>query len=214
MTAEAPSNKTVLPGGIFFLRGWLGVIVFLPLGILVACSEPKALVGSYGGFAFSALGGAVLLGGIVYRTWAQLYVGGRKTTSLVCTGPYSLSRHPLYFGTFLVGIGAGIMLQSLTWLVLYLALFPMIYLPVIAEEERALRANHPDAHKDFVGRIPNRILPRLRDFNAGEKYGEVHMKAQWNQGKRGLLTLAAIPALEFVQILRSSGVLPTWLNLY
>jgi protein-S-isoprenylcysteine O-methyltransferase Ste14 len=212
--ASSSTPKTVLPGGIFFLRGWLGVLTLTPLGVAVALSEIPCQAGTFGCLFWSVFGASIIVAGLVWRTWAMLYVGGRKTVSLVQTGPYSLSRHPLYFGTFLVGIGAGVMLQSITWTAAFLVLFPLIYMPVIAEEERALRLNHEQPFDAFVSHVPNRILPRWRDFQAGEKYGDVHMKAQWNQAKRALLTLAAIPAIELIQTMRTAGTIPAWWHLF
>jgi len=185
-----------------------------PLGIAVAFSGLPSHTGAFGCLACSTGGALIIIAGVVWRTWAMLYVGGRKTKSLVQVGPYSLSRHPLYFGTFLVGVGAGVMLQSFTWTAAFIALFPLIYMPVIAEEERALRANHPTPFDEFKSRVPNRILPRWSDYRSGGKYVEVHMKAQWNQAKRGLLTLAAIPAIELIQTMRSTGMIPAWWYLY
>jgi protein-S-isoprenylcysteine O-methyltransferase Ste14 len=211
---EAPdTTKTVLPDGVFFLRGWLGILVLVPLGFAVVFSGIHAPADSISCYLCSAAGAAVILTGTIWRSWAMLYVGGRKTKELVRVGTYSMSRHPLYFGTLLVGIGAGIMLQSITWTARYLGLFPLIYLPVIGVEERALRMTHPATFQEFVFAVPRRILPRFSSFDPGGRFREVHMKAQWNQAKRGLVTLAAIPAIELLQLLRSDGVLPVWWNL-
>jgi protein-S-isoprenylcysteine O-methyltransferase Ste14 len=37
---------------------------------------------------------------ILGRTWASLYIGGRKIDELVTVGPYSTMRNPLYFFPF------------------------------------------------------------------------------------------------------------------
>ncbi|MGB0952914.1 MAG: methyltransferase family protein [Planctomycetota bacterium] len=162
---------------------------------------------------WSSLGALLILTGVLWRTWAMLYVGGRKSRTLVQTGPYSLSRHPLYFGTFLVGLGAGVMLQSITFVAAFLLLFPIIYLPVIQEEERVLHWNHPLDFEGYRMRVPHRFLPSLRSVEMGEPTLRVHVKAQWNQAKRGLLTLAAIPMLQLLLTLRSQGNLPVWFSL-
>src|SRR6188474_3140118 len=65
---------------------------------------------------------------IIGRTWASLYIAGRKIDQFVTEGPYSIVRHPLYFFSILGAAGAGAQLGSvvagvvsgvLAWLVFY-----------------------------------------------------------------------------------------------
>lgn len=212
--SKPPSQPVVRqPGGIFLLRGWLGILTLTPLGFATALSVlPFSSFGLYG-ILWSTVGALLILTGVLWRTWAMFYVGGRKSRTLVQTGPYSLSRHPLYFGTFLVGLGAGVMLQSLTFVAAFLVVFPIIYLPVIQEEERVLHWNHPNQFERFRLHVRHRFLPSLRRVEMGDPTLRVHVKAQWNQAKRGLLTLAAIPLLQLLQTLRSQGSLPVWFSL-
>jgi protein-S-isoprenylcysteine O-methyltransferase Ste14 len=46
------------------------------------------------------------------RIWCSLYIGGFKTNSLISGGPYSLCRNPLYFFSFLGGIGIGLATET------------------------------------------------------------------------------------------------------
>ncbi|MBN8965496.1 MAG: isoprenylcysteine carboxylmethyltransferase family protein [Rhizobiales bacterium] len=49
---------------------------------------------------------------ILGRTWASLYIGGRKIEQFVTNGPYSVMRNPLYFFSILGAAGAGAQLGS------------------------------------------------------------------------------------------------------
>lgn len=206
-------QPSALPGGIFHWRGKLGIVGLAPLLLLTVTSPIHAHLGEYAYLLCSAIGALLIVIGVGWRSWAMLFVGGRKSRELVQEGPYSLSRHPLYFGSFLVALGAGVMLQSLTFSLVILLGFPWLYLPVIAEEERILQQNHGQSFRDFCERVPQRLFPRWHTFAAGGRYQQVHLRAQWNQAKRGLVTLAAIPMLELLQTMRSNGVLPEWLTL-
>ena len=75
------------------------------------------------------------------------------------TGPYAHVRNPLYLGSIL--IAAGFALALLSWIVALLLaiMFLLIYVPVIASEERFLRATFPD-FDDYRRRVP-RLIPRL-----------------------------------------------------
>jgi protein-S-isoprenylcysteine O-methyltransferase Ste14 len=93
--------------------------------------------------------------------WLRAYASGtvKKNQELTVTGPYAHTRNPLYLGSML--IAAGFALALLSWPVaLVLALgFAAIYVPVIASEERFLRAAFP-GFDGYCQQVP-RLIPRL-----------------------------------------------------
>jgi hypothetical protein len=99
----------------------------------------------------------LVLPGLCLRGFAAGYV--KKNRELTVTGPYAYTRNPLYLGSML--IAAGFALALLSWSVaLLLALgFAAIYVPVIASEERFLRATFPEFDA-YCRRVP-RLIPRL-----------------------------------------------------
>ena len=100
---------------------------------------------------------ALVVPGLWLRAYAAGYV--KKNRELTQTGPYAHTRNPLYLGSML--IAAGFAVALLSWPVaLVLALgFAVIYIPVIASEERFLRATFP-GFDDYCQQVP-RIIPRL-----------------------------------------------------
>jgi protein-S-isoprenylcysteine O-methyltransferase Ste14 len=100
---------------------------------------------------------ALVLPGLWLRGYAAGYV--KKNRELSVTGPYAHTRNPLYLGSVLMA--AGFALALLSWPVaLVLAVgFAVIYVPVIASEERFLRATFPDFDA-YCRRVP-RLIPRL-----------------------------------------------------
>jgi protein-S-isoprenylcysteine O-methyltransferase Ste14 len=100
---------------------------------------------------------ALVVPGLWLRGYASGYV--KKNSELTQTGPYAHTRNPLYLGSIL--IAAGFAVALLSWLVaLVLAAgFAVIYIPVIAGEERFLRAAFP-GFDDYCRRVP-RLIPRL-----------------------------------------------------
>ncbi|MGC9157466.1 MAG: methyltransferase family protein [Terracidiphilus sp.] len=101
------------------------------------------------------------LGLVVPGLWLRAYASGyvKKNLELTVTGPYAYTRNPLYLGSMLMA--AGFAAALLSWPVaLVLALgFAVIYVPVIASEERFLRATFP-GFDDYCRRVP-RLIPRL-----------------------------------------------------
>ena len=93
-----------------------------------------------------------MLPGLWLRAYASGYV--KKNQELTVTGPYAYTRNPLYLGSMLIAFGFA--LAVLSWPVaLALAIgFCVIYIPVIASEERFLRATFPCIRRILPPRAP------------------------------------------------------------
>ena len=100
---------------------------------------------------------ALVIPGLWLRGYAAGYV--KKNQELTRTGPYAHVRNPLYLGSILIAAGFAVALES--WLVgvALAVMFVAIYVPVIASEERFLRATFPE-FDDYCSRVP-RLIPRL-----------------------------------------------------
>jgi len=107
---------------------------------------------------------ALVLPGLWLRGYAAGYV--KKNRELTTTGPYAHTRNPLYLGSML--IAAGFAVALLSWPVaLFLAIgFAVIYIPVIASEERFLRATFP-GFDAYCSQVP-RLFPRLTPARPSE----------------------------------------------
>jgi protein-S-isoprenylcysteine O-methyltransferase Ste14 len=100
---------------------------------------------------------ALVLPGLWLRAYASGYV--KKNAELTVTGPYAYTRNPLYLGSMLIAAGFALALESWAVAALLAAGFAIIYIPVIAGEERFLRATFP-GFGNYCQRVP-RLLPRL-----------------------------------------------------
>jgi hypothetical protein len=83
----------------------------------------------------------------------------KKNRELTMTGPYGYVRNPLYLGSMLIAAGFAVALLSWPVALLLAVGFTVIYVPVIASEERFLRATFP-GFDDYCRRVP-RLIPRL-----------------------------------------------------
>ena len=157
--ADHSTNQNSRPAQLDWIARWQRVArrIRVPLGFLTAvlyvfdlwrhAPRPAAVVWSL----------ALVLPGVWLRAYAAGYV--KKNRELTVTGPYAHTRNPLYLGSML--IAAGFALVLLSWAVaLVLAVgFSVIYIPVIASEERFLRATFPGF--DAYCRSVPRLIPRL-----------------------------------------------------
>jgi protein-S-isoprenylcysteine O-methyltransferase Ste14 len=117
---------------------------------------------------------ALVLPGLLLRAYASGYV--KKNRELTVTGPYAYTRNPLYLGSMLMAAGFAVALSS--WLVaaVLAAGFALVYIPVIAAEERFLRARFPQ-FAAYSRTVP-RLLPRLTPARSAAAESTPHGSAQ------------------------------------
>jgi protein-S-isoprenylcysteine O-methyltransferase Ste14 len=100
---------------------------------------------------------ALVVPGLLLRGYAAGYV--KKNAELTITGPYAHVRNPLYLGSILIAAGFGVALMSWPFAVVLAVFFLLIYVPVIASEERFLRDTFLE-FEWYCARVP-RLIPRL-----------------------------------------------------
>ena len=108
-------------------------------------------------WASIVIGAVVAMVGVAIRASASGHV--KKNTELTKTGPYARVRNPLYVGSIV--IAAGFAVAALNWwiVVLLVAMFVAIYVPVIRSEEDFLRNAFPE-FTEYCERVP-RLVPRF-----------------------------------------------------
>jgi len=85
-----------------------------------------------------------------------------KFEGVTRNGIYAFVRNPLYLGSFFMGAGACIAGRTVPFAIVFLALFPVIYLRVIRREETWLTGRYGDAYVTYLREVP-RIVPRRID---------------------------------------------------
>lgn len=107
-----------------------------------------------------AAGGTVARVGEILRVWAAGHV--EKSREVTRSGPYRFTRHPLYLGTCVIGVGIAIACAS--WVV---AAIVVLYLSTtisaaIRAEEAHLREKFGGAYEAYVTRA---APPMMRSFS-------------------------------------------------
>jgi protein-S-isoprenylcysteine O-methyltransferase Ste14 len=113
-----------------------------------------------------ALGVPVSLAGLGLRAWAAGHLA--KNQRLAQSGPYAYVRNPLYAGTLLVAGGLVIAAQRVELAVLTGAVFLLVYLPVIEQEEQHLAKLFPD-FAIYASRVPL-LVPSGRRTGSRERF--------------------------------------------
>jgi protein-S-isoprenylcysteine O-methyltransferase Ste14 len=188
------------------IRFWivrLAVLACLPVIVL---AQPAWLGHPVIEPLLRVLGTLLIVFAILYRFWAILYIGGRKNRRVVQDGPYSMSRHPLYFGTTIGALGFGLLLGSVVLAVLLAALALVILTGTAQREERFLRAEFGAEYDAFSDRVRNRILPAMEQFQTEPEVAFKPHILRTNFAD-ALAFLLCIPLAEALLAIKSAGYL-------
>ena len=139
-----------------------------------------------------AIGGAVAAAGELVRVWAAGHL--EKGREITRSGPYRLTRHPLYTGSAL--IGAGVAIASARWIVAALVaayLVPTL-VSAIRHEEANMRAAFGGGSHDgesYDAYVASRATPVDRAFSMERAFRNKEYRAI-----AGLVVIAAVLALK------------------
>jgi protein-S-isoprenylcysteine O-methyltransferase Ste14 len=142
---------------VFRNRSWLPI----PLGIIAVVFAPGA-----SDLRLVYAGALCIIAGEALRLWAVRHIGvvSRTRTTrlgpLVTSGPYALTRNPLYVGNWLLWTGFALG-SSLRWLLpLSWAVFAVQHSFVVQWEERLLAQRYPASYRRYAGAV-SRWWPHL-----------------------------------------------------
>ncbi len=152
------------------------------------------------------VGVVLIVIGIAGRLWSTLYIGGRKSVSVVTDGPYSITRNPLYLFSSIAAVGVGAQMGSITAMVGFGAACAAAFHVVILREEKYLRANLGMEYNDYMARVP-RFFPDPSLYREGEPVGFRPDRLMLTL-LDGLVFLVAMPAFELIDAAQQSGALP------
>lgn len=107
-----------------------------------------------------AVGAIVALAGEALRTWAAGHL--EKSREVTNSGPYRYTRHPLYLGSSLIGIGIAIASTNLLVAGLIVAYLATTLSAAMRSEEAHLREKFGDAYDAYAER---RAAPMDRVFS-------------------------------------------------
>jgi protein-S-isoprenylcysteine O-methyltransferase Ste14 len=98
------------------------------------------------------IGGVIASFGLIVRAVAAGYL--RKDQQLASSGPYALSRNPLYLGSSFLAVGFAIAGHSWAAGTLIVVYFGVFYYAVMRNEEEDLRARFEGAFERYAAHVP------------------------------------------------------------
>lgn len=203
--------KSIGESFAFRNRGKVGFVLAAPLVLLLLVSYPTVGENTTAGIALNVAGWLVFGLYVTFRLWATLFIGSRKDTELQSEGPYSITRNPLYFGTFCFALSTVLLLKSLTLAFVVLVGFFFYSRFVVRAEERFLAGKFGEQFALYCHGTP-RFVPALSRFRSPETV-TVSLRACRAEAKR-LWTAFLFPvAVEIMLQLRMSAHWPHWFRL-
>lgn len=117
------------------------------------------------GISLTGLTVRVIVAGCVPAGTSGRNTRGQCAASLNTTGLYSVTRHPLYLGNYLIGLGA-MMAPSVWWLpVIYTISFVAYYERIMFAEEAFLKKRFGERFRNWA-RVTPAIIPRVSQWHA------------------------------------------------
>jgi protein-S-isoprenylcysteine O-methyltransferase Ste14 len=95
-----------------------------------------------------AIGAAVSILGESIRWWAAGHL--EKSKEVTMSGPYRYTRHPLYLGSSLIGIGMAIVANNLVVAAIVIAYLVLTLTAAMRSEEAHLREKFGDAYDAYA----------------------------------------------------------------
>jgi protein-S-isoprenylcysteine O-methyltransferase Ste14 len=135
---------------------------------------------------------ALTAAGELIRLWSVRHIGTVSRTRserlgpLVTTGPFALTRNPLYIGNIALWTGFTLVARLLWLAPIVIVLLAAEYHAIVRWEERLLASRLGDAYRAYVARVP-RWLPSIRPRKRRSNRGPVFSWRETLFSERGTL---------------------------
>lgn len=155
---------------LFRRRGWLPLILVVAGIIVMYLTNRQAILFDFRKeliyLGISLLGEAVRIytvGFVPANTSGRNTEAGQIADELNVTGIYSVVRHPLYIGNFLMWLGPVLFVRSFDFTVFFVLIYWLYYERIMFAEEQFLRRKFGEIYDKWSEGV-NAVIPKLRGF--------------------------------------------------
>jgi len=181
-------------------------LAFVPVIFIAVFVRPPWTLESAIGFVMELGGYLFLLTGLAIRIWCIFYIGSHKSKQIIAEGPYSLCRHPLYIGSFLLAIGVGLCFENVLILMLVPAIIVPVHIIVAQMEEAHLELLFGEQYRTYKQKVA-RFWPKFSNYNSPKTIEvNVHSLRRIIMDTAGVLLLPEIEDL--IELLHNHGIVP------
>jgi len=175
----ALQEEMELQGQFLFKHRGILPLIILVIGMYVYISEQVSydesrMMMTQNWYEYVCL--LVSLFGLAFRIYvvghAHSRTSGRNTKGQVAdnvntTGIYSMMRHPLYTGNFIMWLGVALLTQNIWFIVAFIAAYIVYYERIMFAEEQFLRRKFTDKYLQWASQTPA-FFPSFKRYKSAE----------------------------------------------
>jgi protein-S-isoprenylcysteine O-methyltransferase Ste14 len=148
------ADVVIRPPFLFLGALALGCLLSLVLPVGPGLGRPNTLA-LLVGLSFVLIGFALAAASVRgFHLAGTSVVPGEPSTALVVTGPYALTRNPIYIGFVVAYFGLTIVLTSAWMLLLLVPVLVILQRGVVEREEAYLERKFGEAYRRYKSRVP------------------------------------------------------------
>lgn len=129
-------------------RSFIGFLCLVAI-LLVATPSSRSIF----------VGFLLMMVGMFFRAWSSGYIN--KDRELATSGPYSLTRNPLYFGSLILGTGIAVAGNNMIVYVIFAAYYFTFFTFLIIIERKRMRQRFGEQY-DIWAKKANLFFPRIK----------------------------------------------------
>jgi protein-S-isoprenylcysteine O-methyltransferase Ste14 len=159
---------------LFRRRSWLPATILVPAAVYILFIANRSVI--YFNYTWEIACILVSVAGELLRSYTVGYVprntSGRNVIEqladeLNTKGIYSVVRHPLYIGNFLMWLGPVMFLRSVWWVLVFVLAYWLYYERIIFAEEQYLRRKFGETYDTWAFRV-RAVIPSFRRYAKAE----------------------------------------------
>jgi protein-S-isoprenylcysteine O-methyltransferase Ste14 len=191
---------------LFKRRSWIPLLLFLPALAVIWFGQEEWLPFYLFPWSLGCL--LISLSGLAIRAWAIGHTpkgtSGRNTKQgqiaekLNTTGVYSLVRHPLYLGNFLMWLGVILYVGDISLLILSISFFWVYYERIMFAEEAFISRKFPEEFTGWSSVTPA-FLPHFKGYKKPELHFSVRnvLKREYTGFTLTILSFSLINLMKY-----------------
>jgi len=205
---------------LFKRRGWLPILILIPAVLIILIN--KELDMTFGlaeemiflGVSMTGQIVRALTVGFTPKNTSGRNVKGQVADELNRSGIYSIVRHPLYVGNFLMWLGPVLFIRSVCFTVIVALVYWIYYERIMFAEEQFLRRKFGNVYDEWSKNV-NPFLPSLGNFKRPAlpfSFRSV-LKREYNSFGSVFLVFSLLDLIRNYRIYNEITITPVWLYL-